>query len=68
ATVGGQPALVTRITAKTSSQQEPDQVVYLYTVERETGLWYLVLAAPLSVLTDFDPIFKQIVGTVQFPK
>jgi hypothetical protein len=68
ATVGGQPALVTRITAKTSSQQEPDQVVYLYTVERETGLWYLVLAAPLSVLTDFDPIFKQIVRTVQFPK
>jgi len=67
AVVGGQPALVTRLTTKTSSQQEPDQVVYLYTVAREAGLWYVVLAASPSRLGDFDPVFKQMIATVQFP-
>ncbi len=67
AVVGGQPALLTRMTTKTSSQQEPDQVVYLYTVVREAGLWYIVLAAPPSRLSEFDPVFRQIVATVQFP-
>jgi beta-barrel assembly-enhancing protease len=67
ATVGGKPALLTRLTAKTSSKQEADQVVLLYTVARDAGLWYLVLASPSSRAGEFDPIFKQIVGTVQFP-
>ena len=40
---------------QTSSQQEPDQVVYLYTVAREAGLWYVVLAAPPSRLGGFGP-------------
>jgi Zn-dependent protease with chaperone function len=68
ATVGGQPALMTRVTTKTSFQQDPDQVAYLYTVAREGGLWYLVLAAPSSRVHDFDPVLKQIVATVQFAK
>ena len=45
----------------------PDQTVYLYTVAQEAGLWYLVLAAPSSRLYEFDPTFRQMIGTVQFP-
>jgi hypothetical protein len=65
--IGGKQALRTRLTTKTSLQQEPDQVVYLYTVPRQAGLWYLVLATQPSKLGDFDPIAKQIADTVQFP-
>jgi hypothetical protein len=65
--VGGQPALRTRTTTRTSFQQDPDQVAYIYTVAREAGLWYIVLAAPPSRLSEFDPVFRQIVATVQFP-
>jgi beta-barrel assembly-enhancing protease len=67
AEVGGKPALRTRLTTKTSLQQEPEQVVYLYTVTREAGLWYLVLATQPSKLVELDPVFNQIVTTVQFP-
>jgi Zn-dependent protease with chaperone function len=67
ASVGGQPALVTRLTTKTSSQQALDQVIDLYTVARESGLWFVVLAAPSSQAGDFEPIFKQMISTVQFP-
>jgi hypothetical protein len=67
AVVGGKPALLTRMTTKTSSQQEPEQVVYLYTVARDAGLWYAVLGAPTARLGEFDPVFKQMVATVQFP-
>ena len=45
-TVGGQPALMIRVTTKTSSQQEQDQLVLLYTAARDAGLWFVVLAAP----------------------
>ena len=65
AKVGGQPALLTRMTTKTS--QKEDQVVYLYSVARDAGLWCLILAAPASQLGTFDPIFKQIAASVQFP-
>lgn len=65
--VGGKAALRTRLTTKTSLQQEPDQVVYLYTVPRQAGLWYLVLATQPSKLSDFDPLAKQMVDTIQFP-
>lgn len=68
ATVGGQPALMTKMATKTSSQQAPDQVVYLYTVAQEGGLWYVALAAPSAQAGEFEPLAKQIVGTVQFPK
>lgn len=67
AQVGGKAALKTRLTTRTSLQQDPDQVVYLYTVPRESGLWFLVLASPHSLLSNFDPIASQMVGTVQFP-
>jgi hypothetical protein len=67
-TVGGQPALVTRMTTKTSSQQDGDQVVYLYTVAQEAGLWYAALAAPAARAAELDPVFKQMVATVQFAK
>lgn len=66
--VGGESALLTRLTTKTSSQQEPDQIIYLYTVAREAGLWYLVLATPPSRQVDLDPIFKQMIATVVFAK
>jgi len=65
--VGGKAALRTKLTTKTSLQSEPDQVVYLYTVSRDAGLWYLVLAAPPSKLADLDPVFKQMTATIQFP-
>jgi hypothetical protein len=65
--VGGKSALRTKITTKMSLQQEPDQVVYLYTVPRPAGLWYLVLAAQPSNLGAFDPAAKQMVDSVQFP-
>jgi hypothetical protein len=65
--VGGKPALMTKLETRTSLQQEPGQVIYLYTVSREAGLWYLVLAAQPSKLSEVDPIFKQMTATVQFP-
>ncbi len=67
ATVGGKQALRTRITTQTSYTQEPAQVVYLYTVSRDAGLWYLVLAIQPSQLSAFDPIVKRMVASVQFP-
>jgi len=66
-TVGGKQALKTKLTTKTSLQQEPDQVVYLYTVPRQAGLWYLVLATQPSTLSQFDSVVQQMVGSVQFP-
>ena len=66
-TLGGQPALLTRMTTRTSAQPDFDQALSLYTVAREAGLWYLVLAAPQPHVGEFDPLFKQIVATVQFP-
>ena len=65
--LGRKPALLTKLNTRTSSQQEPDQAIYLYTVRREAGLWYLVLAAPPSRLGEADPIFRQMAETVQFP-
>ena len=67
AEIGGKPALMTKLNTKTSLQREPDQVVYLYTVAQEGGLWYIVLAAQPSRLDEFNPVFKQMIGTVQFP-
>ena len=64
-TLGGKAAARTRLTTKTSNQT--DQVVYLYTVPREAGLWYLVLAAAPSQLSEFDPVFNQMAQSVTFP-
>jgi beta-barrel assembly-enhancing protease len=65
--VGGKPGLMTKLSTKTSQQQEPDQTIYLYTVARDAGLWYVVLAAPPSRLNELDPLFTQMIATVQFP-
>jgi len=67
AVVGKKPAVFTKIHTKTSLQQDSDQLVYLYTVEREAGLWYVVFASPPSRLSEFDPVFKQMISTVEFP-
>jgi beta-barrel assembly-enhancing protease len=65
--VGNRTALKTRLTTKTSVQQDPDQVVYLYTVARESGLWYSALAGQKSKMTDLEPTFTQMINSVQFP-
>ena len=65
ATLSGKAALMTKLTTKTSAQQ--DQVVYLYTIPREAGLWYMVLAAAPSQLGEFDPVFRQMEQSVSFP-
>lgn len=65
-TIGGKPALRTKMTTRTSLQQEPDQVVYLYTVARAEGLWYLAVAAQPSKLGELEPVFNQMAATVQF--
>lgn len=63
--LGGKPALLTKLTMKTSDQQE--QTAYLYTVSRDAGLWYVVLAAPTAKLTEYEAIFRQMTPTVTFP-
>jgi beta-barrel assembly-enhancing protease len=65
--VGNKAGLMTRATTKTSKSGELDQVVYLYTVQQEAGLWYMVLAAPPSELGALDPTFRSMVQTVLFP-
>jgi beta-barrel assembly-enhancing protease len=65
--IGGQPARLTRLNTRTSLGQEPAQVVYLYTVARQSGLWYLAMAVQPSRLEEMDPIFQQMIRTVQFP-
>jgi hypothetical protein len=65
--VGNKTALRTRMTTKTSVQQDPEQVVYLYTVARSSGLWYSALAGQSSKMSELDPIFKQMIDSVQFP-
>jgi Putative Zn-dependent protease, contains TPR repeats len=66
-TVGGKPALRTRITTKTSVQTEPDQVVYLYSVARGEGLWYIAQASQPSKQAELEPVFKQMIDTLVFP-
>lgn len=66
-TIGGKPALRTRITTKTSAQSEPDQIVYLYTVARGEGLWYIAQGEQPSKQAELEPVFKQMIETLQFP-
>jgi hypothetical protein len=65
-TVGGKPALLTRITTRTSYQKDPEQVVHLYSVARPAGLWTLALASPKSLSANAERAFGQIVKTVAF--
>jgi hypothetical protein len=65
--VGNKAALRTRLATKTSVQADPDQVVYLYTVARNSGLWYTALAGQTSKMNDLEPTFKQMIDSIQFP-
>jgi beta-barrel assembly-enhancing protease len=51
--VGGKPGLMTILRTKTSQQQEPDQVIYLYTVAHE--------------LAEAEPQYREMIGTAVFP-
>jgi hypothetical protein len=66
-TLGGKRAVLTRLRTRTSDSQNPEQVVLLYTVSTEAGLWNLALAAPASAASQAEPVFQQMVTTVQFP-
>ena len=66
ATVGGKQALFTRLKTRTSYEQDPEQVVQLYTVVRPVGLWTCALASPTSFVGKAEPIFKQMIQTVKF--
>ena len=65
-TLAGKPALMTKLTTRTSQGSDPAQTIYLYTVARESGLWYLVLAAPTSRIASLDAPFREIAQSVQF--
>ena len=64
--VGRKPAMLTRITTRTTSQPQ-DQAVWLYTVQTDAGLWHLVLATPTARAAEVEPVFHDIVQSVQFP-
>ena len=64
--LGGKPALRTRLKMRTSYQQDPEQVVDLYTVVRPAGLWMMALASPVSRAADAETMFRQMIGTVAF--
>jgi predicted Zn-dependent protease len=65
AQLGKQAALKTKLTTRTSDQK--DQVIYLYTIARDAGLWYLMLAAVPSQLNEFETVFGQMEQSVGFP-
>ncbi len=64
-TLGGKPSLNTLITTKTSTGVA--QTVFLSTVARQAGLWYMVMAAPTDQEAALSPGFQQMMGTVLFP-
>jgi hypothetical protein len=66
AKVGDKDARLVRLTTRTSYAQDPDQVVEMYSVMRPAGLWTLVLAAPKSRFAEAQPIFQQMVQTIEF--
>jgi len=66
ATLDGKPALLTKLTSKTSNGQ--DQVIYLYTATRQAGLWYLVEAGAPAQMSELEMPFRQMAQTVMFPQ
>ena len=63
--LGKQAALKTKLTTRTSDQK--DQVIYLYTVARDAGLWYVAMAAAPAQLGEFESVFGQMEQSVAFP-
>ena len=64
--VGGKAGMLARLTTRTSYAKDPEQVIHLYSVVRQAGLWTLALAFPKSMSADGEKIFGQIVQTVAF--
>jgi len=64
-TVGGSPAMITKLTSDSpyASTREVDVVV---TVDRGKGLFYMVFVAPESDFGRLEPIFQQMVKSLQF--
>ena len=60
--------MLTWFMTKASYAQDPEQVVYFYSVVRPAGLWTLALAAPKSKFAEGEPIFRQILQSVAFAK
>ncbi len=64
--LGGKPALVTRLTTKTSQQQDPQQTVLFYTAIHGELLFTAAAAAPTSQWTQAEPQLQQAIQTIQF--
>jgi hypothetical protein len=65
--IGFQPAMIVKGSTKTSYQQDTNQLIVIYTVVRQAGLWYMVFAVPPSRAGDVAPMFKVMTETVMFP-
>ncbi|MBS1872345.1 MAG: M48 family metalloprotease [Acidobacteria bacterium] len=64
--LGGKPAMLTRLTTKTSNQQDPQQTVLFYTSMQGELLFTMAAAAPPSQWSQAEPVLTQITSTVQF--
>jgi hypothetical protein len=64
--LGGKSGLLTRLKTRSSYQQDPEQIVELYTVMRSAGLWMMALASPVSRAADAESVFRQMTGTIAF--
>jgi len=64
-TVGGSPALISRLTSDSpyANTREVDVVV---SVDRGAGLFYMVCAAPEPDFPKMEPVFQQIVKSLRF--
>ena len=66
--VGGKPGLFTRLTTRSSYPQDPEQIVYFYSVVRPVGLWTMALAYPRSRFGEAEQRLMQILESVAFEK
>lgn len=66
-TVDGQNAILTRLTAKSPYPNETE-TIYLVTVARPDGLFYMALVAPNSEVPAAEPIFQDVVRGIRFPR
>ena len=64
--VGGRPALFTRLTTRSSYRQDPEQIVYFFSVVRPAGLWTMAMAYPRSQFGGAEQTLKQILESVEF--
>lgn len=62
--LAGKPAVVTRMSTKTSNQQDPAQTVLFYTAMQGELLFTLAAAAPSSQWSQAEPVLQQITQTL----